>query len=53
MSSGTIFIHEERFQISKARVVGKTSQFEIAFWSLARFSTQFTVNGSFKPLRAK
>ena len=37
--SGTISIHEERLQISE-QVESKTSQFEIVFNLLARFSTQ-------------
>ena len=46
MGSGKISIHEERLQISN-QVESKTSQFEIVFKSLERFSTQFRVKESF------
>ena len=52
MSSATISIHEQRLQISEAGRKQK-SQFEIVFKSLARFSTQFRVTESCKPLPAK
>ena len=42
------FIHEERLHISEAGRKQMTSQFEIVFKSLVRFSTQFRVKESFK-----
>ena len=46
-SLGTISFHEGRLQISEAGRKQK-SQFEIAFKSVARFSTQFRAKESFK-----
>ena len=48
---GNDFIDEERLKFLK-QVESKTGQFEIVFKSLARFSTQFRVKESFKPLLA-
>ena len=49
--SQTISFHEEWLQISEADR-SKTSQFEIVFKSLARFSTQLKVKENFKLLLA-
>ena len=51
--SGTTSVHEERLQTSEVGPEGKTSQFEIVFQALARFSTQFRVKKSFKLSLAK
>ena len=52
LGSGTIFIHEERLQISEPGRKQNESKFEVVFKSLARFTTQFRVKESFKLLFA-